>query len=106
LRNSSSSSAVRSSIAKVADRLRRPPSFPVLELAQVRVRDGLAGGLLDLPEGEPLGRTQIGEQGADVGGMPHELGALASGSLAAISHLFSIAESLDRSSGLRYRLIE
>jgi hypothetical protein len=54
----------------------------------------------------PLGHTQIGEQGAEVGGMPHELGALASGSLAAISHLFSIAESLDRSSGLRYRLIE
>jgi hypothetical protein len=46
----------------------------------------LVRGLFDLPEGERLDRTQSGEQGADLAGSPYELGALASGSIAAVSH--------------------
>jgi len=51
---------------------RRLLDLPVLELAQVRIRDGVVGGLFDLPQRQPFGHTQIGQNRAQLPGLPFE----------------------------------
>ena len=74
---------LRQAVQHVRRRLLDPSD---LELARAGVRDGLVRGLPDVPEGEPRGRTQIDQEGAELAGSACEVGALASGSRAAISH--------------------